>query len=97
MGRALNTIEDRRQSKVVRFNRIAGQARGIARMVADDRYCVDILHQIQAVKAALARAESEVLRDHAAYCVAKAIASGDATEQKVKIDELVELFNKAKR
>ena len=88
---------ERRHAKVNRFNRIAGQIRGIAQMVADDRYCNDILHQIQALKAALARAESEVLRDHAAGCVAEAIASGDAAQQRAKVDELVNLFDKANR
>ena len=88
---------ERRHAKVNRFNRIAGQIRGIAQMIADDRYCIDILHQIQAVKAALARAESEVLRDHAAGCVAEAIASGDAAQQRAKVDELVNLFDKANR
>lgn len=90
-------LDDRKRAKVNRFSRIAGQVRGVAQMVADDRYCIDILHQIQAVKAALARAESEVLKDHAACCVAEAIASGDADEQRVKFNELVELFDKAKR
>ena len=88
---------DRTQAKVHRFNRIAGQLRGIAQMVADDRYCIDILHQIQAVKAALARAAAEVLRDHAAGCIAEAIASGDAEAQRAKVDELVKLFDKARR
>lgn len=90
-------MTDRKQAKVNRFNRIAGQLRGIAQMVADDRYCIDVLHQIQAVKAALARAESEVLRDHATGCVAEAIASGDAAQQRAKVDELVDLFDRAKR
>ncbi len=66
-------------------------------MVGDDRYCIDILHQIQAVRAALARAESEVLKDHAACCVVEAIASGDADEQRAKFSELIDLFEKAKR
>jgi DNA-binding FrmR family transcriptional regulator len=88
---------DPRQAKVHRFNRIAGQLRGIAQMVADDRYCIDILHQIQAVKAALVRAEAEVLRDHAAGCITEAIASGDAQAQRAKVDELVELFETARR
>lgn len=87
----------RRKSKVDRFSRIAGQIQGISRMVAEDRYCIDILYQIQAVKAALARAESEVLRDHAAHCVSDAIASGDAAEQKRKLDELIDLFDRSKR
>lgn len=87
----------RRAAKVNRFNRIAGQVRGVAQMVADDRYCIDILQQVQAVRAALARAESEVLRDHADSCVAAAIASGDAAEQRAKVDELVALFDRARR
>lgn len=88
---------ERRRRKVNRFTRIAGQVTGIARMVEADRYCVDILHQIQAVKAALARAEGEVLRDHAAGCVAEAIASGDAEAGRRKLDELVDLFDRSRR
>lgn len=89
--------EGRRRAKVNRFHRISGQVRGIAQMVAEDRYCMDILQQIQAVRAALSRAEGEVLRDHANSCVADAIASGDADEQRVKVDELVALFEKSGR
>lgn len=87
----------RRDAKAKRFARIAGQVAGIGRMVAEDRYCMDILHQIQAVKAALARAEAEVLRDHAAHCVADAIRAGDAETTKVKLDEIVGLFDAARR
>ncbi len=88
---------ERRKSKINRFNRIAGQARGLAQMVEDDRYCVDILQQIAAVRSALARAESEVLRDHADSCVAAAIASGDPTEQRAKVDELIALLDRTRR
>lgn len=87
----------RRKAKVNRFNRIAGQVRGLAAMVEDDRYCIDILQQIQAVRAALGRAEAEVLRDHAAGCVAAAIASGDTADQQAKVDELIDLFDRARR
>ena len=80
-----------------RLRRVEGQVRGVARMVEEDRYCIDILTQLQAVKAALGRAESELLKNHAACCVAEAIASGDAAEQRVKFTELVDLFEKAKR
>jgi len=66
-------------------------------MLADDRYCIDILHQFQAVKAALSRAEGEVLKTHAAHCVAEAIASGDEADQRAKFDELIDLFEKARR
>ena len=80
-----------------RLKRIEGQVRGIAQMVEQDRYCIDILNQVQAVKAALSKAESEILKDHAACCVSEAIASGDAAEQRTKFNELIELFEKVKK
>ena len=81
-------------SKINRLNRIAGQVRGIAQMVEDDRYCIDILHQLQAVKSALAKVEGQILKDHAASCVSEAIASGDEGEQRRKFEELVDLLGK---
>ncbi len=84
-------------AKVNRLNRIAGQVRGVAKMVEDDRYCIDILHQIQAIRSALAKVESQILKDHAACCVAEAIASGDATEQRDKFEELVELLERQRK
>jgi DNA-binding FrmR family transcriptional regulator len=86
----------RREQKARRFARIAGQVQGIERMVREDRYCIDVLTQIAAVKAALARAEAEVLRDHAATCVAQAIAAGDAETTRLKLDEIVDLFDRAR-
>jgi CsoR family transcriptional regulator, copper-sensing transcriptional repressor len=82
---------------VNRLRRIEGQVRGVAQMLEDDRYCIDVLNQIQAVKAALARVEDQVLADHAACCVNEAIASGDAEAQREKFAELVTLFGKMKR
>ena len=88
---------DRRDAKVARLNRIAGQVQGVARMVADGRYCMDILHQVQAVKAALAKAEAEILRDHASHCVREAIAAGNAAATQEKLDELIDLFDRSRR
>ena len=88
---------ERREAKVKRLSRIAGQVSGVARMVAEDRYCIDILTQVQAIKAALARAEAEILRDHAATCVHEAIQAGDAQATQAKLDELVDLFDRARR
>ncbi|MAC11310.1 MAG: transcriptional regulator [Sphingorhabdus sp.] len=90
-------MADHRQSSINRLRRIEGQVRGLAQMIDDDRYCIDILHQLQAVKSALAKVESQVLKNHAAHCVADAIRSGDAEDQKAKFGELVELFEKVKR
>jgi DNA-binding FrmR family transcriptional regulator len=61
-------------------------------MIDDDRYCIDVLQQVNAVKAALLKVESEILRAHAASCVDEAIESGNADEQRRKFDELVKLF-----
>lgn len=79
---------------LTRLSRIEGQIRGVARMVAEDRYCIDILIQMQAIKSALKRVEDEVLKDHSAHCVADAIRSGDAKDQAKKFSELVDLFSR---
>lgn len=85
-------------SRIVnRLRRIEGQVRGISRMVEEGRYCIEVLDQVQAVKAALRRAESEILKHHAASCVRDAIASGNADDQTRKFGELVDLFDRAKR
>jgi len=90
-------MDEKTRAKVQRLNRIAGQVRGVAQMIEDDRYCIDILHQITAIKSALAKVESQVLKDHAACCVAEAIASGDESEQRVKFEELVDLLERNRK
>jgi DNA-binding FrmR family transcriptional regulator len=90
-------VPDKSSAKINRLNRIAGQVRGVAQMIEDDRYCMDILHQIQAIKSALAKVETQVLKDHAACCVAEAIASGDEAEQREKFAELVELLERTRK
>lgn len=80
-----------------RLKRIEGQVRGIAGMVEDDRYCIDIVTQISAARAALRRVEEEVLRDHVAHCVEHAITSGDRADQRRKIAELMDVVTRADR
>ena len=80
-----------------RLSRIEGQVRGIVRMLEQDRYCIDILDQIQAIKAALRKVEDEVLKNHSAHCVADAIQAGGAKGARKKFDELVELFSRYSR
>ena len=80
-----------------RLKRIEGQVRGLSRMVEDDRYCIDIVTQITAVRAALRKVEEEVLRDHVAHCVDGAIASGNRAQQRRKIAELMDVFGRADR
>ena len=80
-----------------RLNRIEGQVRGLAKMVDEDRYCIDIVTQISAVRTALRRVEEEILRDHVAHCVEHAITSGDKADQRRKIAELMEVVGRADR
>jgi DNA-binding FrmR family transcriptional regulator len=80
-----------------RLSRIEGQVRGLARMVEDDRYCIDIVTQISAVRAALRRVEEEVLKDHVSHCVEHAISSGDKADQRRKIAELMAVVGRADR
>ena len=80
---------------VNRLRRIEGQVRGVAQMIEDDRYCIDVLTQMQAVKAALGRAESEILKRHAACCVSEAIESGDKTNAQKELVLAMKRIDKA--
>ncbi len=86
-----------KESTFNRLNRIEGQVRGIGRMLEDERYCIDVLQQVQAIKSALAKVEDAILKDHAATCVDTAIASGNKVEQRKKFEELVDLIARMKR
>src|ERR1700716_4436511 len=80
---------------LARLARVEGQVRGLSRMVEEDRYCIDIVTQISAVRAALRRLEEEILRDHVGHCVEHAIASGNKAEQRRKIEELMNVVGGA--
>jgi CsoR family transcriptional regulator, copper-sensing transcriptional repressor len=80
-----------------RLGRIEGQVRGLSKMVDEDRYCIDIVTQISAVRAALRRVEEEVLRDHVAHCVEHAITSGNKADQREKIAELMDVIGRSDR
>ena len=88
---------DTKSACAKRLSRIEGQVRGIARMIDEDRYCIDVVTQIGAARAALRRVEDEILRDHVAHCVEHAIASGDAEEQRRKVAELMQVLARTER
>ena len=79
-------------SCIQRLSRIEGQVRGLSRMVGEDRYCIDIVTQIAAVRAALRRVEQQVLRDHVGHCVKHAMQSDDVADQARKIEELMDVL-----
>lgn len=76
------------------LNRVEGQIRGIGKMVEEDRYCIDIVTQIDAARAALSRIESDLLRQHLGHCVHRAMRSKNVAEQEKLIEELVSVFRR---
>ena len=89
--------QEAKSSCLKRLRRIEGQVRGLARMVEADRYCIDIVTQISAVRAALRRAEEEILEDHVGHCVEHSIASGNKREQRQKVNELISVLSRSDR
>lgn len=78
-----------------RLARIEGQVRGLAQMVDQDRYCLDVIAQVRAAKSALAKVEQMILSDHLGSCVEDAIASGDPALQREKVAELIEVLGRS--
>jgi DNA-binding FrmR family transcriptional regulator len=87
---------DNKPQLLARLNRIEGQVRGVTRMIEEGRYCIDILTQISAVRAALAKVESEMLKTHLSHCIEGAIKSGDTDDQRSKARELIALLERRK-
>ncbi len=77
-----------------RTKRIEGQVRGIGKMIEEQRYCVDIITQIKAIKSALASLEVQIVEDHMNDCVAKGVAKGSARERTKLLKELVDLMKR---
>jgi CsoR family transcriptional regulator, copper-sensing transcriptional repressor len=80
-----------KQKLLSRLNRIEGQVRGVIKMVDEDRYCVDVLTQISAIKSAMDSVAMQLLENHAHGCVAKAIKDGEGD---AAIDELMMVVKK---
>ena len=80
-----------------RLRRVEGQVRGVARMLEEDRYCIDVLNQLQAIHAALGRVEATMLKTHLNHCIESAIVGGDQMEQRQKAGELIELLERRAR
>src|SRR6476659_8763964 len=95
-GYSSSMDERLKKSQLARLGRIEGQVRGVARMVEQDRYCIDVLTQIRAVRAALDKVEQEILQDHLKHCVSDAFAGGSAHDRQAKIDELIEVLGRSR-
>lgn len=79
---------------LARLKRVEGQVRGIARMVEDERYCVDILDQISSVQEALAGVGKLLMKNHLRHCVAHAVKHGEAARQEQMYEEIAELMGR---
>ena len=88
---------DTKISALKRLARIEGQVRGIARMVEEDRYCVDVVRQVQAIKAALGGLEGIILDDHLGTCVEDALAGPSLDARREKVEELVAVLGGRKK
>ncbi len=88
---------DVKENVEARLKRVAGQVAGVQRMVDGDRYCVDILTQIAAVRAALAKTSSLLLQSHIETCVAEAFEGTDPASGQEKISELIRVFDRSCR
>jgi CsoR family transcriptional regulator, copper-sensing transcriptional repressor len=98
LGGYIDAMQANAKASVLkRLQRIEGQVRGLSRMVEEDRYCIDVVTQLSAVRAALRAVEEEVLRDHAGHCIEHAIASGNKAEQRRKVAELMDVLNRSAR
>ena len=86
--------QDTKRRADIRLKRIAGQVAGIQRMLEEDRYCVDVLLQVAAVRAALDGVGKLILGAHIETCVADAFASGRPRDREKKKEELLEVFSR---
>ncbi len=86
-----------KEALITRLHRIEGQVRGIEKMVADERYCIDILTQIGAASTALETVAQKLLEEHANHCVAGALASGSREEAEEKTRELLQAVQRFTR
>jgi CsoR family transcriptional regulator, copper-sensing transcriptional repressor len=73
-----------------RLRRIEGQVRGIQKMIDEDRYCIDVLTQVNAARAALESVALQLLADHTEHCVAEAVRSGSGSKKIRELNEAVE-------
>jgi DNA-binding FrmR family transcriptional regulator len=96
-GERAHGYHGQKEALVKRLHRIEGQVRGIERMIEEDRYCIDVLTQVAAVRTALESLAFQVLDEHVRHCVAGALASGDEAVAAEKSRELLEAVHRFAR
>ena len=89
--------EKTQQKADARLARIEGQIRAVRNMVAEDRYCIDVVRQVQAACAALSSLETLIIDDHVDTCVQHALEAGETGERREKVTELVSILTGRKK
>ena len=87
----------RKEAALKRLKRIEGQVRGLAKMVEEDRYCMDVMMQIAAVQQALRGVSRELMHQHLEHCVHDAVANGDKGREGILYKEMLDLIYKYSR
>lgn len=82
------------EKELAKLNRISGQVEGVRKMIADHRYCPDILIQLRAIRSAIRAVEANILESHLKSCVAESLSHGDIKAAQKKIDELKDIFKR---
>ena len=95
--RAIAVDPDIKVSNLKRLRRIEGQVRGLQRLVAEERYCADILVQVASVQEALRAVARELMRNHLRHCASEAIREGSASRAEAMYDELLSLMDRHSR
>lgn len=95
-GTERKTMKTEKSKKEIinRLSYLEGHCRGIKKMIEDDFYCIDVIHQIEAVEAALRKVKEKILSDHLETCVTTAIKGEDEKERRKVLDELLEVYDK---
>lgn len=83
-------------SQLMQLKRIEGQVRGVSKMIEDNRYCIDILQQLKAIKSSIATVEKKIISEHLDHCVHQAISSKSKKEASSVIEEIKELIYSVK-
>lgn len=89
-----SVVQPHKVALLKRLNRIEGQVRGIAKMIENDRYCVDVLTQVSAIKSALDAVGMQILEDHTKGCVQNAVKSGNGEQEIAKLLDIVRKFTR---
>lgn len=89
-----SVVQPHKIALLKRLNRIEGQVRGVAKMIESDRYCVDVLIQISAIKSAINSVGMQILEDHTKGCVKNAVTSGNGDQEVTELLDIVRKFTR---